>query len=239
MSLPAAEGRRAPANQPRSAASLHERRPAPYALPSLSVATRREPWSRQTLERVAAGLLVVLLVPLLVLIAVLIRSTSPGPVLFRHTRIGYGGRPFQVLKFRTMHADAESRAADLLRLNTASGPLFKIRHDPRITPVGRWLRRLSLDELPQLWNVLNGSMSLIGPRPSSPAEVARFSPQEHRRHAVRPGLTGLAQVSGRSDLDWESAIALDLHYVEHRSARLDLIILLRTVPAILSGRGAY
>ena len=209
------------------------------AVTAVAAATRREPRTRRNVERVVALALFVLLLPLLLAIALLVRATSPGPVLFTHTRIGYGGRPFEVIKFRTMHADAERRTAELQRMNTASGPLFKVRHDPRITPVGRWLRRLSLDELPQLWNVLNGSMSLIGPRPSSPAEVARFTPQEHRRHAVRPGLTGLAQVNGRSDLDWEHAIVLDLHYVDHRSVRLDLLILLRTVPAILSGRGAY
>ncbi|WP_378526919.1 sugar transferase [Nocardioides vastitatis] len=203
------------------------------------VPVRPEPWTRRVGEVAAAVVLVILLAPVLLAIALLVLTTSQGPVLFRHTRIGLGGRPFEVLKFRTMHVDAEARAAELLRMNTASGPLFKIRHDPRITPVGRWLRRLSLDELPQLWNVLNGTMSLVGPRPSSPPEVARFAPHEHRRHAVRPGLTGLAQINGRSDLPWEKAIRLDLHYVEHQSLRLDLAVLLRTVPAVLSGRGAY
>ena len=142
------------------------------AVTAVAAATRREPRTRRNVERVVALALFVLLLPLLLAIALLVRATSPGPVLFRHTRIGYGGRPFEVIKFRTMHADAERRTAELQRMNTASGPLFKVRHDPRITPVGRWLRRLSLDELPQLWNVLNGSMSLIGPRPSSPA-IAR------------------------------------------------------------------
>lgn len=198
-----------------------------------------DPWSRRLAERALALLALLLLLPVLVTVAVLVRATSPGPVLFRHTRVGHGGRPFSVIKFRTMHADAEQRVRELMALNTASGPLFKIRHDPRITPLGRHMRRLSLDELPQLWNVVNGTMSLVGPRPSSPDEVARFTPAELRRHSVRPGLTGLAQVSGRSDLEWDEAIALDLHYVEHRSPLLDLRIVLRTLPAVLSGRGAY
>lgn len=235
MSIPAADNtglRNAPART----------RPTPPIPPTLAATTvpiRHEPWSRRAVERVFAGVIVLLLLPLIGLVALLVRTTSRGPVLFRHTRIGHGGGTFQVLKFRTMHVDAEARAAELLRMNTASGPLFKIRHDPRITPLGRWLRRLSLDELPQLWNVLNGSMSLVGPRPSSPAEVMRFAPHEHRRHAVRPGLTGLAQVNGRSDLEWEDQIRLDLHYVDHRTLRMDLMILLRTLPAVLGGRGAY
>jgi lipopolysaccharide/colanic/teichoic acid biosynthesis glycosyltransferase len=188
---------------------------------------------------IALALLVVLL-PALVLVAVVVVGTSRGPVLFRQQRVGHGGRVFDVLKFRTMYADAEARAAQVFAQgNDGSGPLTKLRVDPRVTPVGTWLRRLSLDELPQLWNVVNGTMSLVGPRPNTPAEVARFAPAEHRRHAVRPGMTGLAQVSGRSDLEWDEAILLDLEYVDHRSARMDLRILLRTLPAVFGGRGAY
>lgn len=195
---------------------------------------------RGVTEAVVAGSLLIVLLPLVALIAVLILGTSRGPVLFRQERVGHGGRVFEVLKFRTMYADAEARAAEVFaRHNDGSGPLTKLRADPRVTPVGQWLRRLSLDELPQLWNVVNGTMALVGPRPNTPTEVARFAPSEHRRHAVRPGMTGLAQVNGRSDLEWDRAIELDLEYVDHRSLRMDLRILLRTLPAVFGGRGAY
>lgn len=207
-------------------------------IPHINV--RREAVGRRALEWTFAATLAVVLSPLLLLLAGLVKLTSDGPVFFKHTRIGYGGRPFEVIKFRTMYQDAEQRAAELFaEMNTGSGPLQKIRHDPRITSVGRWMRRFSLDEIPQLFNVLNGSMSLIGPRPSSPAEVVKFAPIEHRRHAVRPGMTGLAQVSGRSDLRWDGTVRLDLYYVENQSMLLDLYILLRTVPAVLAARGAY
>jgi lipopolysaccharide/colanic/teichoic acid biosynthesis glycosyltransferase len=198
-----------------------------------------EPRARRIGEFLLAGTLVLVLAPVLLVLALLVKSTSRGPVLFRHERVGAGGHPFCVLKFRSMHDGAESRLRELHALNDGAGPLFKIRDDPRITMVGRWMRRFSLDELPQLFNVLGGSMSLVGPRPSSPPEVARFLPSEHRRHVVRPGLTGLAQINGRSDLSWEDTLRYDLHYVDHRSLRLDLLILLRTLPAILGGRGAY
>lgn len=191
-------------------------------------------------EAALALLLLLVLLPVLVGIALVIVCTSRGPVLFRQQRVGHGGRVFEVLKFRTMYADAEARAAEVFgRTNDGSGPLTKLRVDPRVTPVGCWLRRLSLDELPQLWNVVNGTMSLVGPRPNTPTEVARFAPAEHRRHAVRPGMTGLAQVSGRSDLEWDEAILLDLEYVDHHTARMHLRILIRTLPAIFGGRGAY
>jgi lipopolysaccharide/colanic/teichoic acid biosynthesis glycosyltransferase len=173
-------------------------------------------------------------------ISVLVLGTSRGPLLFRQQRVGHGGRVFEVLKFRTMYADAEARAAEVFaEHNDGSGPLTKLHVDPRVTPVGRWLRRLSLDELPQLWNVVNGTMALVGPRPNTPTEVARFEPAEHRRHAVRPGMTGLAQVNGRSDLEWDEAVLLDLEYVDHHCVRMDLHILLRTLPAVFGGRGAY
>jgi len=204
-----------------------------------SVSTLREPVSRRAAELAVVSVLVLALVPLLVVLALLIKATSPGPVLFRQTRVGAGGRAFTLLKFRSMRVGAERMVAELQDLNEASGPLFKMRHDPRVTSVGRWMRRYSLDELPQLFNVLGGSMSLIGPRPALPTEAAEFSPHEQRRHAVRPGLTGLAQVNGRSDLPWSEALALDLEYVEKRSLRTDVAVLLRTVPAVVTGRGAY
>ncbi|WP_215815374.1 sugar transferase [Pimelobacter sp. 30-1] len=195
---------------------------------------------RRVLECTVAASALLVLAPVLVLVALLVLTTSRGPVLFRQERVGHGGRRFVVLKFRTMRRDAARTAEALFAVaNDGSGPLDKLRRDPRVTPVGSWLRRSSLDELPQLWNVLNGTMALVGPRPTTPREVARFARREHRRCAVRPGVTGLAQVSGRSDLAWDDAVDLDLHYIDHRSLALDLRILLRTLPAVLRARGAY
>ncbi|WP_307856032.1 sugar transferase [Nocardioides faecalis] len=209
------------------------------AAPVPRVAVLPEPRIRRLLDVLIALLTLSLLLPLLVALALAVRLSSRGPVLYRQVRIGAGGVPITVLKFRSMTADAESRRAALEVHNERSGPLFKMRHDPRVTPVGRWMRRFSLDELPQLLNVLSGSMSLVGPRPALPAEAACFDLHAARRHAVRPGLTGLAQVSGRSDLPWDSSLQLDLQYVERRTLRLDAHILLRTVPAVLLARGAY
>ena len=195
---------------------------------------------RRTAELVIATTLLVALLPVLLLIAVLVASTSEGPVIYRQRRVGIEGRTFDILKFRTMCADADERAAALFAVrDDGSGPLNKLRDDPRLTRVGRLLRRTSLDELPQLWNVLNGTMALVGPRPSRPQEVALFTELDRQRQLVRPGITGIAQVSGRSDLDWEDAVRLDLYYIEHRSLGLDLRILLRTLPAVLRCRGAY
>ena len=185
----------------------------------------------------AAGLL--LLAPLLVVIAILIRSRDGGPVLFRQTRVGKNGRMFTVNKFRTMVVDAEERKAQLAAHNELDGVLFKIRCDPRITKTGMWLRRYSLDELPQLLNVLIGDMSLVGPRPPLPEEAAAYGDYVRRRLAVTPGLTGLWQVNGRSDLSWEESVRLDLRYVENWSFALDLQILWKTWSAVLRGSGAY
>ena len=196
--------------------------------------------ARRVLELTFAVTALLVLAPLLLTIALTVVATSRGPVIYRQTRVGHGGRTFEILKFRTMTRDAFELADELFaRRNDGSGPLNKVHDDPRVTRVGRWLRRFSLDELPQLWNVVNGTMALVGPRPATPHEVAKFTPRDHRRHAVRPGVTGITQVSGRSDLDWEDAIRLDLHYVENRSLTFDLRILLRTVPAVLRARGAY
>jgi exopolysaccharide biosynthesis polyprenyl glycosylphosphotransferase len=184
------------------------------------------------------GLLLIL--PVLLSVAVAIRIDSPGPVLFRQVRIGKHGRPFVMHKFRTMYVDAEQRLEALRHLNeNADGPLFKMREDPRITPVGRVLRRFSLDELPQLFDVLLGRMSLVGPRPPLPSEVTRYEQDTRRRLLVTPGITGLWQVSGRSDLSWEESVRLDLHYVENWFLGLDLSIIARTLSAVLSRRGAY
>lgn len=199
----------------------------------------RERLSRRVVEAAVAAGVLVLIAPLLLVLAALVRITSPGPVLFRQTRIGLDGRPFTMLKFRSMWLGAEQERVRLSHLNEASGPLFKIRGDPRLTRVGRWMRRYSLDELPQLVNVVAGTMALVGPRPVLPAEARMLTATEQRRHVVRPGLTGLAQVSGRSDLAWADMVALDLHYVAHRSLALDLWIIVRTVGAVLTARGAY
>ncbi|GLW62055.1 exopolysaccharide biosynthesis polyprenyl glycosylphosphotransferase [Actinomadura rubrobrunea] len=190
-------------------------------------------------DRVMALVALVVLSPLLLVVALLIKFTSEGPVLFRQTRVGRDGREFTVLKFRTMVVDAEARKTELLVHNEHDGVLFKIRKDPRITPIGRKLRRYSLDELPQLINVLRGDMSLVGPRPPLPEEVARYGGDVYRRLAVKPGLTGLWQVSGRSDLSWEESVRLDLRYVDNWSLALDLLILWKTWSAVVRGSGAY
>jgi exopolysaccharide biosynthesis polyprenyl glycosylphosphotransferase len=188
----------------------------------------------------AVGLAIVIaLAPLMCGIALAIRLQDGGPALFRQTRVGKDGHPFTLYKFRTMVTDAEHRKAALAAQNNGHGLLFKMREDPRVTRVGRWLRRYSLDELPQLFNVLAGQMSLVGPRPALPDEAARYGDYVRRRLVVKPGLTGLWQVNGRSDLTWEEAVRLDLRYVENWSLALDLQILWKTGSAVLHGSGAY
>ena len=190
-------------------------------------------------DRVVGCLLLLGVSPILLVTAVLVKLTSRGPVLFRQTRVGRGGVEFQMLKFRTMVADAEARKAELHALNQGNGILFKMRDDPRITKVGKYLRRFSIDELPQLVNVLRGDMSLVGPRPPLPAEVAQYAIDDARRMLVKPGLTGLWQVSGRSDLTWEESMRLDLRYADNWSIALDLLILWKTARAVLGSDGAY
>jgi exopolysaccharide biosynthesis polyprenyl glycosylphosphotransferase len=194
---------------------------------------------KELVDRVAALLLLALFGPLLLGVALCVRCTSRGPVLFRQVRVGRDGRLFRIFKFRSMYVDAEARLAELRHLNEHDGVLFKIRDDPRVTRVGQYLRRFSLDELPQLLNVLLGQMSLVGPRPPLPSEVAVYAGDVRRRLAVKPGMTGLWQVSGRSDLPWEEAVRLDLRYVENWSLSLDLVILLRTLTAVVRSSGAY
>ena len=192
------------------------------------------------LDKLLAGAILLLLAPVLLVIALAVRLDSPGPALFRQTRVGRDGLPFLMLKFRTMSVDAESRRAELVALNqNCDGLLFKIADDPRITRVGRLLRRYSFDELPQLINVLLGSMSMVGPRPPLPAEVEQYDDSVRRRLLVKPGLTGLWQISGRSDLSWEESVRLDLRYVENWSLLLDVLILWKTAFAVLGARGAY
>jgi len=188
---------------------------------------------------VVSFLLLLFLSPLLLVIAIAVAGSSRGGVLYRSRRPGIGGEPFACLKFRTMYSDADQRQADLESLNEASGALFKIRHDPRMTPVGRLLRRFSLDELPQLLNVLMGQMSLVGPRPLPLRDYDRLEDWHKKRYLVLPGITGLWQVSGRSELDFDDLVRLDFLYLERWSVGLDLSILLKTLPAVLTRRGAF
>jgi exopolysaccharide biosynthesis polyprenyl glycosylphosphotransferase len=177
--------------------------------------------------------------PVLGLIALAIRLDSPGPVIFHQTRVGKGGKTFEIIKFRSMYKGAEEEQAHLLELNEADGPLFKMRDDPRMTRVGRFLRRRSLDELPQFWNVLRGEMSLVGPRPNTPAEVKRYAEWHKKRLEVLPGMSGLWQVSGRSLLSFDEMVLLDIYYIENWSPWLDFKILVRTIPQALFSDGAY
>lgn len=177
--------------------------------------------------------------PLFLLIGLLIKLEDGGPVLFIQTRVGKFGREFKMFKFRSMCLNAEQRLDELLGKNRhKEGVTFKIKDDPRITQVGKWLRKFSFDELPQLWNVLNGSMSLVGPRPPLPREVKMYSLIHRRRLAAKPGITCIWQISGRAEIDFSGQVQLDVNYIENPSFRSDLGILFRTVPAVLSGKGA-
>jgi lipopolysaccharide/colanic/teichoic acid biosynthesis glycosyltransferase len=195
---------------------------------------------KRLIDVAGAALLIVVLAPLFLLIAVLIKLESHGPVLFPQSRIGKWGRPFTMYKFRSMCADAERRKNELLGQNEmCGGVIFKMKCDPRVTRIGKVIRRGSLDELPQLWNVLKGDMSLVGPRPPVAAEVSRYSLGERLRLDVKPGITCIWQVSGRSQLPFQRQVELDLAYIESQTVWGDFILLLRTVPAVLLGRGAY
>ena len=194
---------------------------------------------KNAFDRTFAVVVLLLLLPVLILIGIAIRLTSAGPALFKQVRVGLRGERFVLWKFRTMTVDAEKLRTTLLDRNEHDGILFKIRDDPRVTPLGRRLRRWSVDELPQLWNVVRGEMSIVGPRPPLPSEVENYSNRVRRRLLVKPGLTGLWQISGRAGLPWEEAVRLDLHYVENWSPALDMTILARTVSAVLRRHGAY
>jgi lipopolysaccharide/colanic/teichoic acid biosynthesis glycosyltransferase len=195
---------------------------------------------KRALDIALAGGALLALMPLLLLIALAIRADSPGPVFYTSTRLGRRGRPFSMFKFRTMCPEADRLKGHLQHLNTLKGPVFKMPDDPRVTRLGRLLRRSSLDELPQLLNVLRGEMSLVGPRPPLPDEVARYAPWHWRRLDVTPGLTGLWQISGRaSEADFDRWVAWDLRYIDEWSLGLDLRIIWRTLPAVWRGHGAY
>jgi exopolysaccharide biosynthesis polyprenyl glycosylphosphotransferase len=195
---------------------------------------------KRALDLIAAAILLLLLSPLLALTALLIRLESPGPVLFSQSRVGLRGRPFTFWKFRSMYIDAEQRKAELQARNEMDGGvLFKMKHDPRITRVGRLIRRFSIDELPQLWNVLRGDMSLVGPRPALPSEVAQYTLEHRRRLLAQPGITCTWQVSGRSDIPFRQQVEMDLDYIHQATLKRDLQLLLKTIPAVFGGKGAY
>ncbi|WP_240529704.1 exopolysaccharide biosynthesis polyprenyl glycosylphosphotransferase [Streptomyces mangrovisoli] len=198
-----------------------------------------QPLLKAALDRCLALTALVVLAPVLAAVAVAVKVSSRGPVLYLHERIGRDGRPFVMWKFRTMRVGADRQKADLARDNDHDGLMFKMRRDPRVTRVGHWLRRTSLDELPQLVNVLRGDMSLVGPRPPLAEEVAHYTPVEWRRLTVRPGMTGLWQISGRSDLSWDETVQLDLSYVDNWSFTSDVDLMARTFRAVVDGRGAY
>lgn len=202
-------------------------------------ASRSRLFAKRFIDVTGALVALVLFAPLLALVALAVKLTSPGPVFYVSDRVGKDGESFRFLKFRTMRTEADIEKPMLLELNDVDGPIFKIKDDPRITPLGRFLRRSSLDELPQLVHVLSGKMSLVGPRPPIPEEVAEYSVYHMSRLAVKPGLTCLWQVSGRSTLDFETWVEMDLEYIDNWSLGYDLRLIARTFPAVLSGRGAF
>lgn len=202
-------------------------------------AQRAARWGKRLFDIVGAGLLLLLALPIIGVAALAVKLEDRGPAFFQQTRVGRGRRAFGCYKIRSMVLDAEARKSELQARNEGAGVLFKIARDPRITRVGHWIRRFSIDELPQLWNVVKGDMSLVGPRPALPVEVDQYDGDTARRLDVRPGLTGLWQVSGRSDLPWEEAVRLDTYYVDNWSMIQDVVILARTARAVLSSRGAY
>jgi exopolysaccharide biosynthesis polyprenyl glycosylphosphotransferase len=186
----------------------------------------------------ASAAALVALAPLLIFVAVLIKLTSTGPIFFKQARVGLHGRPFNIFKFRTMVVNAEEMKEQLEESNEQTGPVFKMKNDPRVTPLGRLLRKHSIDELPQLINVLRGDMSIVGPRPPLPSEVAKYEGWQLRRLSVRPGLTCIWQVSGRNQISFQEWMFLDMRYIDHWSLTEDLSLILRTLPQVLTGRGA-
>jgi lipopolysaccharide/colanic/teichoic acid biosynthesis glycosyltransferase len=194
---------------------------------------------KQVVDRVLAALAILVFAPVFLAISIAILVTDGRPIFYRQTRVGKDGKHFNIWKFRTMRKDADQVREEILHLNEHDGLLFKIRKDPRITPLGRWLRRFSLDELPQIVHVVSGHMSVVGPRPPLPTEVEQYDDHTSRRLLVKPGLTGLWQVSGRADLGWDESVRLDLYYVENWTPALDAVILWKTIAAVIQGRGAY
>ena len=200
------------------------------------------PWKvrvKRLIDILGSMLAMLVLAPVALAATVAVKLTSPGPALFGQRRAGMSGREFTLYKFRSMHVNAEAERDGFLDLNEVDGPIFKIKKDPRLTPVGRFIRGASIDELPQLWNVLRGDMSLVGPRPPIAREVEAYSAWESQRLVVKPGITCIWQVSGRSELDFETWVRMDIQYIEEWSLWFDLKLLARTIPAVLYGRGAY
>ena len=212
---------------------------------------RRRMWARDAMVRfsymlkrlmdiVGAILALVILSPVLLVVALLIKATSPGPILFTQTRVGKYGHNFRFFKFRSMYEDAERRKKELLSQNESSdGVIFKMKHDPRVTPVGRFIRKYSIDELPQLFNVLFGDMSLVGPRPPLPSEVAQYTLDDRKRLEILPGITCIWQISGRSDIPFREQVVLDKEYIRGQGFWKDVLILFKTIPAVITGKGAY
>lgn len=200
---------------------------------------RRRLVAKAAVDRLVTPLIALFAAPVVLVLALLVRATSPGPAFYRNTRVGVDGRHFTMWKLRSMYTDADARRAELAASSDGNGVLFKMRDDPRVTPLGRFMRKYSLDELPQLWNVLRGDMSLVGPRPPLPGEVQVYEDEVHRRLRVKPGLTGLWQVSGRSDLDWDQSVRLDLRYADNWSLAMDVMIIWKTARAVIRPHGAY
>ena len=205
----------------------------------LLAASRWQLVAKRAVDILISALAIIVLTPFLVAVALLVKVTSRGPVFFVQQRVGRGGEPFGMIKFRSMCLDAHDRRGEHLDDNMHDGPIFKIRRDPRVTTVGRAIRRLSIDELPQLFNVLKGDMSLVGPRPPLTEELASYTERERQRLLVKPGITCIWQVSGRSDLDFQTWVDMDLEYIDTWSFWLDVRLLAKTLPAVISGRGAY
>jgi exopolysaccharide biosynthesis polyprenyl glycosylphosphotransferase len=195
--------------------------------------------AKRCFDLIVAGVALTLAFPIMLVTALLIKLTSKGPILFKQVRVGEGGRFFWCYKFRSMCTDAEAQKAQLMHLNEASGPVFKMKKDPRVTPIGAFIRKFSIDELPQFFNVLKGDMSIVGPRPPIPAEVAEYTEFERGRLAVKPGITCLWQVGGRSNVSFERWVELDLLYISTMSLKNDFKILMQTIPAVLRGSGAH
>ncbi|MFF3314764.1 sugar transferase [Streptomyces sp. NPDC003035] len=205
----------------------------------LLAASGRQLFEKRVLDIFLTLLAMILLSPILLVTACAIKVSSPGPVFYLQKRVGRGGKPFRMLKFRSMCRDAERQRAAYLDQNERAGPVFKMRHDPRVTPVGRVLRRWSIDELPQMLNVMHGEMSLVGPRPPLPEECEHYGPRERQRLLVKPGITCIWQVSGRSDVAFAEQVRMDLDYIAEWDLAMDIKLLVRTVPAVLKHRGAY
>lgn len=237
MALVERSGTRALALERSRSGALEQAKPLQQSCLRQLLLPRRSLLSR-SLDVLLATIGLVLAAPLILIAGLAIKLGSPGPVFFRQTRLGQGGRPFTFIKLRTMCVDAEARKKDLLALNEQSGPVFKVTRDPRTTPVGRILRKLSIDELPQLWNVLKGDMTFVGPRPPLPDEVNEYEPWQRRRLDIAGGLTCIWQVSGRSQVQFEDWVRMDLRYARDATFWLDLKILAQTIPAVVTGKGA-